>query len=316
MIFLPNFSSKNLELTLDNIEQIQTIAHALSTTLRLKILQLIQGRGMSVNELARALDVPPSTVALNVQVLENAGLIRCDTQPGVRGKLKICDRRLDKIAIRLQSRHQAEAEQLVYEMPIGGFSFAGGVRPTCGMAAHDHSFNMDDSPAAFFHPQRFQAGILWMREGFVEYAFPPVGSAENLESIEFSFEACSEAPCYRNDWPSDIYVCVNGVQIGVWHCPGDFGGRRGRNNPDWWSDSNSQFGRLVVWRVSAHGTQLDGQPVSRISLNDLKLVESDYVSLRIGVLKSDDYAGGINLFGKGFGDYPQDILMRCILRMG
>ena len=98
----------------------------------------------------------------------------------------------------------------------------------------------------------------------VEYAFPPVGSAENLESIEFSFEACSEAPCYRNDWPSDIYVCVNGVQIGVWHCPGDFGGRRGRNNPDWWSDSNSQFGRLVVWRVSAHGTQLDGQPVSRI----------------------------------------------------
>ena len=110
MIFLPNFSSKNLELTLDNIEQIQPIAHALSTTLRLKILQLIQGRGMSVNELARALDVPPSTVALNVQVLENAGLIRCDTQPGVRGKLKICDRRLDKIAIRLQSRHQAEAE--------------------------------------------------------------------------------------------------------------------------------------------------------------------------------------------------------------
>ena len=119
--------------------------------------------------------------------------------------------------------HQAEAEQLVYEMPIGGFSFAGGVRPTCGMAAHDHSFNMDDSPAAFFHPHRFQAGILWMREGFVEYAFPPVGSAENLESIEFSFEACSEAPCYRNDWPRDIYVCVNGVQIGVWHCPGDFG---------------------------------------------------------------------------------------------
>ena len=47
MIFLPNFSSKNLELTLDNIEQIQPIAHALSTTLRLKILQLIQGRGMS-----------------------------------------------------------------------------------------------------------------------------------------------------------------------------------------------------------------------------------------------------------------------------
>ena len=45
MIFLPNFSSKNLELTLDNIEQIQPIAHALSTTLRLKILQLIQGRG-------------------------------------------------------------------------------------------------------------------------------------------------------------------------------------------------------------------------------------------------------------------------------
>lgn len=314
MAYVPNFSSKNIELTLDELEQIQPIAHALSTTLRLNVLRLVQARGMSVNELARALDVPPSTMALNVQVLENAGLIRCDAQPGARGKLKICDKRRDTVTIRLTSEGREKGLERVYEMPVGGFSFAGGVRPTCGMAASDQSFNMDDSPEAFFHPQRFRAGILWMREGFVEYAFPPVGAPESLEFLEFSFEACSEAPCYRNDWPSDIYVCVNGVRIGVWRCPGDFGGRRGRNNPEWWSDSNTQFGRLTTWRVNAYGTQLEGLPVSRVSLGDLKLADSEYVSLRIGVEKSGDYAGGLNLFGRSFGDYPQDILMRCRAR--
>lgn len=314
MLFLPNFASKRLELTLDQPELIQPIAHALSTELRLRILQRVQSRGMSVNELARALDVAPSTVALNVQVLESAGLIRCDAQPGARGKLKICDRRLDTIAIRLTSTEPEKGRERVYEMPVGGYSIAGGVRPTCGLAAPDRSLNMDDSPAAFFHPDRFQAGILWMRAGFVEYAFPPVGAAEELEFLEFSFEACSEAPCYRNDWPSDIRVSVNGVEIGTWRCPGDFGGRRGRNNPDWWSDSNTQYGRLVTWRITAHGAQLDGVPVSRASLDDLHLGERECVSLRIAVAEMDGGYGGMNLFGRAFGDYEQGIVMRCQMR--
>ena len=53
----------------------------------------------------------------------------------------------------------------------------------------------------------------------VEYNFPLVERTENVEFLEFSFEACAEAPGYRNEWPSDIGVSVNGVEVGVCDVP-------------------------------------------------------------------------------------------------
>ena len=38
--------------------------------------------------------------------------------------------------------------------------------------------------------------------------------------------------------------------------------------------------------------------------------DSHYISLKIGVKKDAQYCGGMNLFGSGFGDYPQAIVMK------
>lgn len=311
-----SFTGKSVELSLDNCTRIQPIAHALSTELRLNILCLIVNHGMSINEIARALEVPVSTVALNVQVLESAGLITCEQQPGIRGTLKLCSRRLDSISFQLwkKERHLIACQE--YDMPVGCYSCAGGIQPTCGFASHDRNFAMDDSPAAFFHPAHFQADILWMREGYVEYNFPAVEQPENVEYLEFSFEACAEAPGYRNDWPSDISVSVNGVEVGVWRCPGDFGGHRGRLNPEWWPEPNTQYGMLTTWRIGNYGSMLDNEPISRVTLDDLGLHKTGYTTLRIGVAKSGECAGGLNLFGDRFGDYAQGIRMRCIGKTG
>ena len=306
------FTGKNIELSLDDCAQIQPIAHALSTELRLKILCLIVNHGMSINEIARALEVPVSTVALNVQVLESAGLISCELQPGIRGTLKLCSRRLDSVSLQLWKKERHLIAWQEYDMPVGCYSRVGGIQPTCGFASYDCNFAMDDSPAAFFHPVHFQADILWMREGYVEYNFPAVERPENVEFLEFSFEACSEAPGYRNDWPSDINISVNGVEIGIWRCPGDFGGRRGRLNPEWWPETNTQYGMLTTWRISHYGSLLDNEPISRVTRNDLGLRKSDCTTLRIGVGKSSECAGGMNLFGNRFGDHAQSIRMRCI----
>ena len=310
-----NFTSKNVTLNIENLQAVQPVAHALSTQLRLQILLLLDHHGMSVNEIARALDVPVSTAALNVQVLEKAGLITCDTQPGVRGTVKICDRRIDSLVIHLTAGAQSQNRIHRYEMPVGGYSLAGDIRPTCGLAGRNGPFNMDDSPAAFYHPARFSADLLWAREGYVEYLFPAVNHAlDEIEYLEFSFEACSEAPCYRNDWPSQIYVCVNGQEIGIWNCPGDFGGRRGLLNPDWWVDANTQYGQLKTWRINHRGSFLENQSVSGICLRDLALDKADHITLRIGTKKEKGVAGGFNLFGKGFGDYPQGIVMRYMCK--
>ena len=123
-------------------------------------------------------------------------------------------------------------------------------------------------------------------------------------------ELSSNAPMYRESYPSDISVSVNGHSLGVWVSPGDFGGRRGRLNPSWWSDTASQFGLLKTWRVDRSGAWLDGEPLSDVCIDDLALAGRDYISLRLGVLPDAEHVGGLNLFGEKFGDCAQGIVMR------
>ncbi|MEG2604122.1 MAG: transcriptional regulator, partial [Clostridia bacterium] len=79
----------------------------------------------------------------------------------------------------------------------------------------------------------------------------------------------------------------------------------------WWGDHNTQYGRLTSWRVNQHGTLLENQPISSVSLRDLQLGQADHLTLRISVGRVNGVPGGMNLFGKRFGDFPQDIIMRC-----
>ena len=82
-------------------ERIRRVAHALNSPVRLRILQALSLRNMNVGELAQTLDEPMSTVALAVKTLEEADLIATETQPGARGSMKLCSRRIDTIAVRL-----------------------------------------------------------------------------------------------------------------------------------------------------------------------------------------------------------------------
>ena len=82
---------------------------------------------------------------------------------------------------------------------------------------------------------------------------------------------------------------------------------RGINNPSWWPDSNTQFGELVVFSITDKRTMLNGKVISRENLNSLRLKESNTFSISMGVDKNSEFPGGMNLFGKNFGNYAQDI---------
>jgi predicted transcriptional regulator len=150
-----------------------------------------------------------------------------------------------------------------------------------------------------------------MQGGFVEYVFPDT-LPTSLEVVRFEFiaEVCSECPDYDNDYPSDITVSVNGVEIGTWTSPGDFGGRRGRLNPPWWSDHMTQHGMMKVWSVDRDGAYVDGLAVAGPVIGDLGLEPHGPISVRIGVKPDAQHAGGLNLFGRGFGNYDQDPTVR------
>ncbi len=105
-------------------------------------------------------------------------------------------------------------------------------------------------------------------------------------------------------------IWINGIEAGTWTCPSDFGGRRGKLNPDWWEDKNSQYGNLKQWYIDATGTYLDNNKVSDRKLGEYHLAEGDYISVKIGIREDARHIGGVNIFGSSFGDYPQDLVMK------
>ena len=168
-----------------------------------------------------------------------------------------------------------------------------------------------DDPASFYEPDRLTAQLVWFRAGHVEYLFPnrvPPGSA--ISALAISAEVCSEAPLHDPDWPSDLSLWVNGVHLGAWTCPGDFGGTRGRLTPSWWDDRDSQYGVLKRWRVTPEGSTIDGVALSDTTLPALGLRTGEPIAVRIGIHPDAVNVGGINIFGHGFGNYPQDVNLR------
>ncbi|MED5019176.1 winged helix-turn-helix transcriptional regulator [Paenibacillus chibensis] len=302
-----------LELSMARPEELVKVTHALSTELRLSMMKLLNTRRMNVAELAEALGIPVSTAASNVKVLEQAKLIETELLPASRGAMKVCRRTYDDIKIRMNAPelHGSDLNRCYeIEMPIGSF-IACEVAPTCGMVSEEGPMIAEDSPAGFFHPNRLQAQLIWLRKGYLEYRYPlELPPDAQIQSIQFSMEICSEAPNYDPDWPSDITLWINGVEIGTWTSPGDFGGRRGKLNPSWWSDSGTQFGLLKTWCIDDTRSMLDEKEISAVTLNELNLASRSYVDMRIGVKEDAAYKGGLNLFGKRFGDHEQDLRMK------
>ncbi|GBG05687.1 transcriptional regulator [Paenibacillus agaridevorans] len=302
-----------LELTINDPERLTKVAHALSTLTRIDIIKLLLEKPkLNVVEIAEALQIPVSTAASNVRVLEEAQLILTELLPASRGSMKVCSRNYDDVRMILNpiAFYQNSNKLVEVEMPIGHFiNFD--IQPTCGMASAERNLTIEDEPENFYHPDSRSAEIIWFRKGWIEYRFPnkiPAGSV--MKSLEFALELCSEAPNYNNDWPSEITVWVNDVEIGSWISPGDFGDHRGKLNPPWWADSSTQHGLLKTWSIDTNRGAVDNEKTSSVTLSDLKLHEKPYVSFRIGIKPDAQHQGGINLFGKSFGDYPQGIIMR------
>jgi predicted transcriptional regulator len=305
-------SKRVLELVVsdDSLQHLEAVTKALGSETRLEILRYLGTHTCSVLEIAEALGLPPSTSTLHINILEKANLIETDLRPATRGLQKICARRFDRIVVQLPSDVEALEDIIEISMPIGAFVDAN-VTPTCGLAGELGIIGHLDDPATFYEPERIYSQLLWFRKGYVDYRFPNRLPPEvTLESLEISFEVCSEAPLHHVDWPSDITVWINGQEVGTWTSPADFGGERGALTPSWWDSNNSQYGLLKVWRVTPQGSFVDGMRASAVNLERLHLAPGSFIQVRIGIKEGAHNIGGINLFGSKFGNYPQDIVLR------
>lgn len=300
---------QRLKLTLDDKEKLSSIGRALSAETRIEILQLLCNADMNINEIAEALSIPQSSAAAHVKVLEETNLIRTTLQPGIRGSMKLCSKSTSEIEILLNSNRLGLERTEVIHMPIGNYVDYK-VEPTCGIVSEKGTIGEEDEPRCFYHPERYKAKLLWLGKGYIEYRFPnDFLKHEKEKRVDLSMEICSEDHEYNLDYPSDITLWVNGLEAGTYTCPSDFGGRRGKLNPEWWPDKNTQYGVLKTWSLTGEGTFIDRELVSNVKLSEYQLGEKEYISVRIGIKDDAKHIGGINLFGDCFGDYAQHIKM-------
>ncbi|CDQ38607.1 MULTISPECIES: ArsR/SmtB family transcription factor [Virgibacillus] len=301
-----------LELSIKDTDNLKKVAHALASDVRLQIINLLNEGNMNIHQMAETLGIPVSTTASHVKVLEQAALIHTELRPASRGAMKVCTRNFDDIHIQLNKKDNFYMENQSYrlEMPIGQYTDFQ-VAPTCGMVNQEQFLIPEDEPVHFYSPERSKAQLIWTRKGYFEYKFPIViPSGATISSLQLSMEICSEAPNHDPNWPSDITLWINSVDIGTWTSPGDYGDRPGKLNPSYWADTTStQYGSLKTWKVTKHETFIDDFQLSACTLDELNLLEKNFVSIKVGIKEDAIHKGGINLFGKGFGDYDQDIVL-------
>ena len=291
-------------------EKTLNILKALASDWRLRILQILGAESYSVNRLAQLLDIPLSTAGMHIKLLEEAELILTKSEPASRGTQKSCSRRYDRIVLELPPLEKEDGKYLELAMPIGAYvNFE--VEPTCGLASETKIIGLIDDPTSFLEPERLDAQILWFRQGFVEYKFPcRLPPKTRPRSIQIRMEVCSEAPTHNDDWPSDITLSINGIEVGTWTSPADYGGNRGALTPSWWLDVDTQYGQLKRWEVNDAGTYIDGIQVSDLTIDRLNLTGQRAITVQIGVKPESKHVGGLNLFGRKFGNYPEDLMMR------
>lgn len=305
-----NFLNVNPELQFE-------VIRGLSSPIRIKILKLLRRAGsLNVNQIAETFGLPQSTIATNIQILQESGLIETRTVKATKGQQKICSARFDEIVIRLDAESTQRTDDMVeVAMPLGLYTSCG-VSAPCGLCSTQRVIGILDVPELFLDPSRMQTALLWFGRGYVEYKFPNNAKIldSGIEAIEFSMELSSETPGTNSNWPSDISLWVNDVKIGTWTSPGDYGDKRGTYTPHWWKLEGSQYGELTTWTVSDQGTRVGDRQVSGITLSQLALADHHSIRLKIGIDDDAIHPGGINIFGKGFGNYNQDILMRLHLK--
>lgn len=308
-------ADKNFILSIDEPaqhENISRLGRALSSADRLKVLALLQYQPMNLLEISKALDMPISSVSKHIDALAEAQLIFVNYQPGPKGHVKICSKMVMSATVKFDDPPYPENvnKELSVEMPLGQFTGCDITAP-CGMAGKKAAIETFDNPNVFFSPERIGAELLWFDHGFITYMFPNhFMKKRNFSAISFSLEACSEAVYYRNNWPSDITVLINDVEIATYTSPGDYGGRRGKFTPDYWPVTSTQFGQLKRFNVTAEGVFDNNVLVNKaVTFNDLALINQPYIKFSIGVKPDAVHRGGINLFGKNFGDFPQSIIM-------
>ena len=295
----------------NDLESIACVCEALSHKKRLEIMRILQipPCSISVTELSKKTKIPISTLKHHLNVLENACLIITSFQTSKYGTVKIVSRDLHGVNLQLhsniipfsQEKHQSE------KISVGVGQYSNVYSNNFGFTTAEELFLFLGENC--FHPKRFDSQLVFSTNGKIEYFIDnKITKTHDIKKMKISLEICSETPFYNNDFLSDITFWINDVEVLTYTSYGDYGGRKGILNPEWWPMQNTQYGKLIEIYIDESGVYLEQNLIhSRVTIDKLNLPIGNRISLKIGNKGTSKYIGGWNIFGKEFGDHPQDI---------
>jgi predicted transcriptional regulator len=298
---------------LNSTEDIINLCKALSSPIRIQILKLVaEKKRINLNEIASHIGLSNGAITQHMKPLFDADLIEFIYTSGKRGSQKICILKEHRFLIDILTNIDKNC-MYELEIPIGNFTRYK-VFPTCGIATKNELIGEVDEPRYFDAPEIKNAGILWFTKGFLEYRIPNyLKNNQIIQELQISFEISSEAPGICPNWPSDIHFAINNIELGYWTSPGDFGGDiHGIFTPDWWDPNWNSYGLLKLLTINKQGTFIDGGKISDVNIDMLAIDSLSPIVFRISVPDDAKNIGGLTLFGKGFGNYNQDIKIRTI----
>lgn len=305
---------KELYLTCADLKNIEQVAMALDSSIRLKIISLLIEKSYTLIELTKILNISMSNASFHVKLLKEAGLINQTHNSSKKGNEKIIA--LEKHSVHfdfnLNDNQIPSFEQKSYttEIPIGSYCDCDITAP-CGLGDENgRLIGKESQPEDFYDYKKINAQIIWFVKGYLEYHIPN-GEYKNkkIKTIEISCELCSECANFKNDYKSDINFYLNNKKVGTYTSLGDFGGRQGKYSPSNWPSASTQYGKLVQIRIDSNGCYINENLINNdLTINDFQdVATTKYLSLKIACEDDSKYVGGINIFGNKFGDYAQSI---------
>lgn len=293
-------------------EETVAFCKTLSSKLRMDMVQYInRNPGASLNELSQAFGVSRAAVTQNVQILIEAKILETRQVPGKRGGGKSCYLLEHDFRVSFD-RHFDSGEMYVTDIPIGQYCDYS-IIPHCGIVTPEKVIGAVNDPRFFDAPERNDAGLLWIGGGYIEYRLPNYLQESQVPvEIRLTVEISSKAPDYADQWPSDVTFHFNATRLCTITTPGEFHDKQGLYTPDWWNTTMAQYGLQRQIRINRKGTFINGVLAEPLKIQELNLNDKSEFRFRISVPETGHNAGGLSLFGKGFGNYEHAIKFRLI----
>jgi predicted transcriptional regulator len=282
---------------------------ALSSDIRVKIISLLtKHRELNMNELRERLGVPASTLTAQIKLLDECGLLDVRGAEGSRGMQKLCSLKESRLLIEI-FEPPARHKRLHCEIPVGAYGEYT-VIPSCGIASLSALIGTEDNPMYFDAPERTNASLIWFSAGFIEYPIPnylPEGC--RLRELQISLEIASHLPrAVMGNKSQGVLFSINQIAVGSWIVPLSGDNYHSLYSPSWWDAPRIRSGKIKLLTINQKGSFIDGNNwVSNATIDRLDIRPGKRLRLRIS-----SQGSGITLFGRGFGNYNQDISVTSI----